>query len=388
MNFSRRKIFFSALLCGAYPKLCIAEKKFSPIDYSPRTNAGKPWRIAYLETRPFVNYAATLANLVIRLGRLGWVKNTEGIPFEKGQVDSTIIWDWLSSHNGQYLQFLRDGFYSFENLKLDEINILTESIISRLSIKKDIDLILVMGTESAQKISVDRHSVPIISMSTSNAMQSGIVNGSAYSGREHIWAHMDPFRYERQIDIFFDIFKFKKLGLIFDDDKAGRSFSAYEDIIKVAKKRNFSVIVENVMQPKKYGVNKDKFIEDLKYGYAKLSSRVDAVYHGLFIGSDPQKLHMSLSPLIEKKIPVFAQQVDDVSAGALMSLARADFSGVADFGAKAMIRVVKGEKAGALPQIYENSPNIVINIDVARKIGYKPSFELLLGADEIIREIK
>jgi ABC-type uncharacterized transport system substrate-binding protein len=286
------------------------------------------------------------------------------------------------------LQFLRDGFYSFENLNPDEINALTENIISRLSTQKDIDLILVMGTESAQKISTDRHSIPVISMSTSNAMQSGIVKEAEYSGRDHIWAHMDPFRYERQIDIFYDIFKFKKLGLIFDDDQAGRSFSAYEDIMKVAKKRNFSVIVENVLQPKKYGANKDKFIDDLKLGYTKLSSKVDAVYHGLFIGSDPKKLSVPLSPLIEKKIPVFAQQVDDVSAGALMSLARADFSGVADFGAKAMIRVIKGEKAGSIPQIYENSPNIIINLDVAKKIGYKPNFELLLGADEVIHEIR
>jgi len=388
MNYLRRKIFFSALLSGFYPGLSFAEKKFAPIDYLPKSNAGKPWRIAYLETRPFVNYAATLANLTMRLDRLGWVEDSKGIPFEKGQVDARVIWEWLSHRHGKYLQFLRDGFYSFENLNPDEINALTENIISRLSTQKDIDLILVMGTESAQKISTDRHSIPVISMSTSNAMQSGIVKEAEYSGRDHIWAHMDPFRYERQIDIFYDIFKFKKLGLIFDDDQAGRSFSAYEDIMKVAKKRNFSVIVENVLQPKKYGANKDKFIDDLKLGYTKLSSKVDAVYHGLFIGSDPKKLSVPLSPLIEKKIPVFAQQVDDVSAGALMSLARADFSGVADFGAKAMIRVIKGEKAGSIPQIYENSPNIIINLDVAKKIGYKPNFELLLGADEVIHEIR
>ncbi|MEY4482081.1 MAG: hypothetical protein RIQ84_1243 [Pseudomonadota bacterium] len=388
MNLLRRKIFFSALFSGVYPVLAFAEKNFALVNYSPKTNAGRPWRVAYLETRPFVNYAATLANLAIRLGHLGWIENIQGIPFEKGQVDSRVIWNWLSHRNGQYLQFLRDGFYSFENLNPDEINAATESIVSRLSTQKDVDLIVVMGTESAQKISTDRHSIPMISMSTSNAMQSGIVKKAEYSGREHIWAHMDPFRYERQIDIFYDIFKFKKLGIVFDDDQAGRSFSAYEDIIKVAKKRNFSVIVENVMQPKKYGANKDKFIDDLKLGYTKLSSRVDAVYHGLFIGSDPKKLHIPLSPLIQKKIPVFAQQVDDVSAGALMSLARADFSGVADFGAKAMIRVIKGEKAGEIPQIYENSPNIVINLGVAKQIGYKPSFELLLGADEVIHEIK
>lgn len=44
--------------------------------------------------------------------------------------------------------------------------------------------------------------------------------------------------------------------------------------------------------------------------------------------------------------------------------------------------------AGSIPQIYENSPNIVINLDVAKQIGYKPSFELLLGADEVIHEIR
>jgi ABC-type uncharacterized transport system substrate-binding protein len=54
----------------------------------------------------------------------------------------------------------------------------------------------------------------------------------------------------------------------------------------------------------------------------------------------------------------------------------------------AMVRILKGELPSKIPQIYENSPNIIINLDVAKQIGYRPRFDLLLGADQIIKEPK
>ena len=53
-----------------------------------------------------------------------------------------------------------------------------------------------------------------------------------------------------------------------------------------------------------------------------------------------------------------------------------------------MVRILKGESPGRIPQIYESSPNIMINLDVAKQIGYRPRFDLLLGADQIIKTSK
>ena len=53
-----------------------------------------------------------------------------------------------------------------------------------------------------------------------------------------------------------------------------------------------------------------------------------------------------------------------------------------------MVRILKGESPSKISQIYENSPNIIINLDIAKEIGFRPRFELLLGADQTIKAAK
>jgi len=385
-------IFILELFLGVFFSQALAQTTptSAPTAMSPVTNAsGAPWRISYIESRPFANYAATLANVVTALHRMGWIKSIEGLPYTRGQVDSQIIWEWLAQKKDEpYLKFVEDGFYTFDKLKNTEYSARAEQIAQKINQSKNSDLVLVMGTDSAKEILKIGLNVPVVSMSTSNAFQAGIVKGAEFSGDDLVWAHMDPYRYKRQVEIFYDIFKFKTLGIVFDDDLAGRSFAAIDDVLEIAKQRNFQVVVENVGQPEKYGKNQKQFAIDMEAANARLASKVDAVYVGLFIGSDPKQLSKVLSPLVNNKIPVFAQQANDVNNGALMSLARQNFSGVGNFGAKAIVRILKGELPSKISQIYENSPNIIINLDVAKEIGYRPRFELLLGADQIVRTKK
>lgn len=394
-NFLLRKCLLSIIvwlgICqGSLISQSYAQPATPSSALSPTANAsGAPWKISYIETRPFANYAATLANLVTSLHRMGWIKSIDGLPYTKGQIDSQIIWDWLAEKKDEpYLKFSQDGFYTFDKLKGPEYKVRAQQITQKINQPNNSDLVIIMGTESAKEILSAGLSVPAVSMSTSNALQAGIVKGAQFSGDDLVWAHMDPYRYKRQVDIFYDIFKFKTLGIVIDDDVAGRSYAAIEDVLEVAKTRNFQVVIENVDQPAKYGKNQKQFAIDMEAANTRLAAKADAVYVGLFIGSDPKQLAKVLAPLVSKKIPVFAQQSNDVNNGALMSLARQNFAGVGNFGAKVIVRILKGELPSKISQVYENSPNIIMNLDVAKEIGYRPRFELLLGADQIVKASK
>lgn len=390
----RKSVLSIIVWIGIFQGSLISQTHAQPVTPSsalnPTTNSsGAPWRITYIETRPFANYAATLANVVISLHRIGWIKSIDGLPYSKGQIDSQIIWEWLAQKKDEpYLKFVEDGFYTFDKLKGAEYVARAEQIAKRINQPKNSDLVLIMGTESAKEILKYGLVVPAVSMSTSNALQTGIVKGAEFSGNHLVWAHMDSYRYKRQVDIFYDIFKFKTLGIVFDDDVAGRSFAAIDDVLEVAKQRNFNVVIENVGQPEKYGRNQKQFAIDMEAANARLATKADAVYLGLFVNSDPKQLSKVLSPLVKKKIPVFAQQSNDVNNGALMSLARQNFAGVGNFEAKVIVRILKGELPSKISQVYENSPNIIMNLDVAKDIGYRPRFELLLGADQIVKATK
>jgi ABC-type uncharacterized transport system substrate-binding protein len=357
---------------------------------APRTNNGKPWKIGYLEQQPFVNYAATLVNVVRALKDMGWISTVDGLPYAPDQLDTVAMWEWLSSQPmGPYIEFVKDGYYTYKGLKGPDIAKGAEPIIKRLKETKDIDMIMAMGTAPGRTMAVDAHKVPVVVMSTSNAVQAGIIKSVEDPGKDHVWAHMDPYRYRRQIEIFHDIFRFKKLGIAYDDDKPGRSFAAVDDVEAAAKEKGFEIVREIVKQPGKYGENKEDFYRDLVAAHTRLASKVDAVYFGLFIGIEPFRQPEVFAPLVASKIPVFAQQAPlDVKYGALMSLARADFKGVGRFNAEAMVKILNGTSPRKIPQVYENSPNIILNVEVAKAIGYKPRFEILLVADELFQKVE
>ncbi len=379
----------AVVLALAFGVLNAAAQSGRDATLAPRTNHGKPFKIGYLETRPFVNYAATLANLVDALKDTGWLKTTETVPYQPQQTDARVIWNWLSAQkNEPFVEFVKDGFYTYDGLQGAEVKAASAKLIDRLKTKSDIDLMLVMGTDAGVALAVDDHQTPAIVMSTSNAVEAGIVKSAGYSKRDHVWAHMDPLRYRRQIDIFYDVFRFKKLGVVYDDDLAGRTFAAIQDLEAAAAVKGFEIVREYVKQPQKYGERKEAFYRDLEAAHARLAASSDAVYFGLFIGIDAKRLPAIFAPLSKSGIPVFAQQATDVRDGALLSLARVDFKGVGRFNAEAMARALNGVPLSKIPQIYENSPNIIMNLEVATRIGFRPRFELLLVADELIAKIR
>jgi ABC-type uncharacterized transport system substrate-binding protein len=240
-----------------------------------------------------------------------------------------------------------------------------------------------MGTEAGKTLATGAHQTPVMVFSTSNAIQAGIIQSVEAAVQGHVWAHLDPGRYRRQIEVFHDLFRFKELGIAYEDSRSGRTFAAIDDIEAVARERGFGVAREFVQQPGQGSL--EPFYRSLVAAHRRLAVRVDAAYFGLFIGIQPERIQDVLAPFVERKIPVFSQQAPDVRHGALMSVGRADFKGIGRFGAGAITRILEGTPMRKVGQVFESSPNIILNLEVARAIGYRPSFEILLAADRIFQ---
>lgn len=350
--------------------------------------ATRGWRIGYIETKPFSNYAATLANIVYALRDTGIISEIDGLPYRPDQIDTRGIWDWLARHDlGPQIEFVADAYYSYQGLKGAEIDQAAESIVRRLRETQDIDLMIAMGTEAGKTMATGAHTTPVLVFSTSNAVQAGIIQSVEDPGKDNVWAHVDPYRYRRQLEIFHDIFHFKRLGIAYEDSQSGRTFAAVADVEAVAQGRGFEIVRERVKQPSPdHG---EAFYAALIAANRRLADQVDAVYFGLFIGMQPTRLAEVLAPFVERKVPVFAQQAPDgVRYGALVSVARANFQGIGRFGAGAIAKVMQGTKPRHIGQVYENSANILLNLQVAREIDYRPSFEILLVADEVFQQVE
>jgi ABC-type uncharacterized transport system substrate-binding protein len=76
-----------------------------------------------------------------------------------------------------------------------------------------------------------------------------------------------------------------------------------------------------------------------------------------------------------------------VKSGFLMSISRVGFRPVGMFEAAIMAKIFNGAKPRQLLQLFQESPNIALNLKTAEIIGLYLHANVLAAADEIYNEI-
>ena len=368
--------------CLGPPALCAGQDDHFPT--SPRLKGeGQKWQIGYLQGGGYSTYQYSLAATIEGLMRLGWIKSAE-LPEPKEEKDTQALWQWLSTEaESDYLRFVADAWYdgAWDNDRLADIK---EEIVDRLAGVGDIDLMLAMGTQAGQYLATTEHSVPTIVASTTDPTAEEIVGSAGDSGLDHIHAKVDHDRHRMQVQLFHEIFNFATLGIVYEESREGRVLAAVDKVDEVAGQRGFKV---EKCEASFNGVSQQEAEASVLECYRTLAAKVDAVYIARHPGVTLTSLAEILAPLIDNKIPTFAQTSDEVSHGVLLSISLADFSYVGDFYAATIAKIFNGATPRNLSQIFQNPPKIAINLKTAQRIGYDPSVDIVGAADEIFTEI-
>ncbi|MBN1932024.1 MAG: ABC transporter substrate-binding protein [Desulfobacterales bacterium] len=357
------------------------KKEFST---SPKTNDGKKWRIGYYEGGEYIDYQKIFTETIRAMMKMGWIETAE-IPLQKGE-QTKELWDWLETQaKSNYIQFLKDAHYSVnwdEKLRKKTVS----EIINRLNQKKDVNLMIAMGTWAGQDLANNYHNTPTIVCSASDPIASGIIKSVEDSGFDHIHASVDPYRYERQIRVYHDIIGFKNLGVAYEDTVSGRSYAAVDKIEKVAKELGFNIIR---CFTKSDVADKEMAEESVIACFHELVKKVDAVYVTLQGGVSLKSIPKLVEIANSHGVPTFSQSgSEEVRYGFLVSLSQAGFKYIGEFHAKTFAKIFNGAKPRQLDQLFEEPPKIAINIETAVAIGFDPPVQILGAADEIYSEIK
>jgi len=351
---------------------------------TPKDNQGKKWHIGYYEGGEYIDYQKSLVATVYGLMDLGWIDNT-AIPSSLITGEQTKeIWNWLATDaSSKYLEFVKDAHYtSGWDKKEREKN--AAAVNMRLSGKKDLDLIIAMGTWAGKDLSNDNHSTPTIVMSTSSALKAKIIKSVEDSGRDNVHARVDPYRFERQVRVFHDMIGFKKLGVAYEDTVDGRNYAAIDKIEKVAKERGFEIA--NCFTQS--DVSKAEVAdESVIQCYSELVKKVDAIYITAQGGVNKKTIPQLVEIFKENHVPTFSMTGGSryVEKGVLASLSRASFKPVGTFYALTIAKVFNGAKPRQLTQLFEAPPKIAINLKTAIAIGYDPPVDILGAADEVFQ---
>ena len=347
---------------------------------APTTNAGKKWRIGYYEGGPYINYPANLNAIAKGLAELGWMEKRE-IKKTEDPTDARGVWKHLEESKSDYLEFVQDAFYS-ANWD-DTLRAQTKAAIIHRLRAKQLDFMIAMGTWAGQDLANNQHSVPTMVVSSSDPVKSGIVKSLAYSGFDHVHAKCDPSRYIRQIQLFHDIVGFKRLGVVYEDTVAGRSYAALDDIRRVASKRGFKIVS---CEAPWSDINQQTVTQKLIDCHKALAPHIDALFLTVHNGVDANRMDDILKPLIDHKIPTWSQRgPEEVRNGVLLSVSRGGFQAVGEYHARIMAKIFNGAHPGSLNQIFEDPLKIVINLKTAEAIGFKIPRGLMKVADEIYK---
>jgi len=369
------------LIISAFSAVAYGQETFSS---KPLMNKGKKWRIGYLEGGPYKDYLDTLEATVKGFMALGWVA-TKTLPEIPESENTGKLWQWMAtSLESTYIEFVPDGYWSSD--WDDAQRMKTQSVVlQRLNDKHDIELMIAMGTWAGQDLANNRHDTPTVVLSSSDPVASKIITNPRDSGFDHVHARCDPKRYENQIRMFHRIVGFKKLGVAYEDTLAGRGYAALDSIEKVAREMKFKIVR---CKCKLDIPDVKKRLANIVGCHTELASQIDALYlteSNIALQNLPQVL----APLMKAKIPTFSQNgSDEVKHGVLLSIAQADFKPVGKFHAETIAKIFNGAKPRQLPQVFQESPKIAINLKVAQLINWDPPMDIFDIADEIYKEIQ
>lgn len=341
--------------------------------------AALPLRTVLVCEGPTSDFFDILVSTARELKAMGIIRHAPLVgSVEDGNTEA--LWHWLSAHaGGTQMVFLADGFYS-AGWDTGRHATVRDALRDRLAQRRDVDLILAFGTWAGQEMARLRTTVPVVVCGTTDAVDAGIVKSVDDSGKDNVVAVVEPERVVRQLELFHQIFGFRKLGVTYTDTPSGRSCAGIEQIEKACARHNvelvrctgdfFHVTGTGQIAAQMTACHK-KFVEQ----------KVDAVY--ITYNSLPGwQLPQVLEALNRKHIPTISQiGPREVRMGALAGIASyCMYEG--QFTARLLRSLLGGSSPRSLPQRLNSAILLTINVETAARIGWSPSLEHLLGIDE------
>lgn len=347
---------------------------------TPVLNNGNKWRIAYYEGGPFSDYTDTMRTLVTGLIELGWI--TGGDPPDYREEMPKPYLDWLIKNSGPFLSFKPEDCYS-ANWDDQSRSKIRSELISKLE-NGDVDLVIAMGTWAGVDLANNKHTVPVLVLSTSDPIGAGIIDSAEKSGFKHVTARVDPNRYRRQIRMFHRIVGFNTLGIAFENTSDGRIYSAIDEVNRIAKERNFNIVTCEVIDT----------LSDIKKAnqscfecYRQLSERADAVYVTALTCADRETVEIA-NIFKASGTPSFSMTGSKwVKSGLLLSISSdSGYTELGKYNANKFGEILNGTVPESLNQTFEDPLDIAVNVKTAKTIKFNMPKSILKIATETYGE--
>jgi len=271
-------------------------------------------------------------------------------------------------------ELIAEGFEPGKTLKWEfqsaQGNAGTAGQIARKFVGDNPDVIVAIGTPSAQPLVAATKSIPIVYSGIADPMAAQLVKSWAPSGTNVTgMSHMlDPVR---QVDVIKQVVPgAKRVGIVYNPGEAN-SVSALNNIKAELGKRGYTLV--EAAAPRSV---------DVAPAAKSLLGKIDVMY--TTTDNNVVSVFESLAKVCnEAHIPLIASDTGSVKRGAVAALG-VNFYDLGRQTGKMVVRILKGEKAGDIPSSPSQNLELYVSKSAASKQGVTLSSAFLKTATKII----
>ena len=241
---------------------------------------------------------------------------------------------------------------------------------------RDIDIIIGFGVLTSSVIAQrGTYQKPVIALGIFDPKLQGLPavekNRSGVHNLTYIlWS--DRFL-ERELDVFYDIFPYQKVGIVF-----------YGDVLNLLA--SDMAFVEDMMQKNQTSFALLPFTDEIETLSMAVRQGIDAFYIGYLGPHEGAEKRAFIDAVNNRGMPSFGSSTADVQQGVLAAITpEENFSRIIRRISLHVEAILNGENAAHLPVYVGFEENLTLNMQTANKIGFSPKFSVLAKA-ELINE--
>ncbi|MGN0915836.1 MAG: hypothetical protein ACI4NE_05740 [Succinivibrio sp.] len=255
-----------------------------------------------------------------------------------------------------------------------------KEIIKEVKNKNKIDLLIAIGSTAGKDFSDDSLGIPVVVTGLMVGTGLSFTDPGEFSTRPNLHVQKQPQRYKTELNLFYDLFKPKVIGVLSDSDPEMYKRHGILELLESAEELGYEVKIckGEIGLPQEYS----RCIKELANGS-------DAVILAGGNGVDIDNFYEQIKPLIDAQIPTMSRiNLEMVKRGSLLGVTDASPESSGKFEARVIEQLYHGKNINEISQYYYAPLKLAINLRVANLIEWKPPFEVIIATEDVFREIK
>ncbi len=334
--------------------------------------------VGCINTGEYFYYKDELDSIARELTRQGMIT---GYDVEKERETTPEVWADLCATTSDVIHFIPEEYYDYLHS--------SESQHNASLFTDKVDLMLALGTDAAAFLteSADMVRYDYMALACADPISASIVKSKTERFNDKSFAVVDTRRMARQIDAAYQLFKFKTVGVVYENKPAAYSYSGIGQLEERAEKYGFKI--KRIYVKESTGEEDDaRYYGELKEAYEILKDQVDLLYITTATIAD-EMLPWLLSDVIDAGVITVAETSESQAEyGALMHITMSDAWEEGEFSAKSIVKYVQGTPITELDQVFEIAPKIILNQATIERTGVHLPMATYLSADKIYTEVK